>query len=74
MYRIWVCILVSIGLIGYICLTTTAREPSRYRNIVNIRTIEFEGCEYVVTGYSGTTTTMIHKGNCKYCLKLDRDK
>lgn len=33
-----------------------------------IRTVEYDGCEYLLMAEGGQGQCLTHKGNCKYCL------
>ena len=37
-------------------------------NGYNISVIEYDSCEYLISG-SGYSQMITHKGNCKYCIK-----
>ena len=52
----------------------TADKELPVLGLSEIRTIEYEGCEYVVyRDYMSGYTRMIHKGNCKYCEERGRN-
>lgn len=47
-------------------------ENSVLINGYNIVTIEYDSCEYLISG-SNYSQMMSHKGNCKYCIKRFRN-
>ena len=56
-------ILLMIAAFRYQC-----NIAQRERKVFETATVvEYDGCEYVVTGNTYNSRSVTHKGNCKYC-------
>lgn len=43
------------------------QEKQLSYHLPNIQVLEYDSCEYVVSGSCHDSQTLAHKGNCKYC-------
>lgn len=60
------------------CSEQLQNNPNKKENVFTnygIRTIEFEGCEYILyRDFSGNGIQLIHKQNCKFCTERNPNK
>lgn len=64
-------IYLSLIFLASTLVSCEEKEPSDNINPYNIKTIEFEGCEYVIIDTNQPANAMAHKGNCKNHNYLD---
>lgn len=65
------------AVIAVIMLLLTGCLPTKQESYQDwasreLKTIEYNGCEYVTNGLFRANAVLVHKGNCKYCAKRKR--
>ena len=55
---------ILLAMCGCSC---TIHSDSVPPSIVSLRTVEYDGCEYVVNDGDLYRAPFVHKGNCKFC-------
>ena len=48
------------------------QESYQDLSLQKLTTIEYDACEYVTNGLHKENAVLVHKGNCKYCVKRKR--
>ena len=51
---------------------STKQESYQDLSLQKLTTIEYDACEYVTNGLHKENAVLVHKGNCKYCVKRKR--
>ena len=51
---------------------STKQESYQDLPLRELITIEYADCEYVTNGLHKENAVLVHKGNCKYCVKRKR--
>lgn len=77
---LWIVLVFIIICFFYSCDQQVVKDNivkrKAFENSININwyhiiIIEYDSCEYLISG-SGSSQMMTHKGNCKYCTKRQK--
>lgn len=67
-------IITIIAVLMASCTDMSTPKPEINKNPVNAEVVVIDSCEYVVWENDHFSSSICHKGNCKFCKQKDNGK